>query len=57
MHPRQRFNTLLVSLLLLFCAGGVGPLLGRQVEEATIYQTYGYRQRRAMGDPDAHLGP
>lgn len=43
MHPRQRFNTLLVWLLLLFCAGGAGPLLGRQIEEATIFQTYGYR--------------
>lgn len=43
MRPRQRFNTLLGWLLLLFCVGGVGPLLGRQVEEATIFQTYGYR--------------
>lgn len=43
MHQRQLFNPLLVSLLLLFCAGCVGPLAGKEVEEATIYQCYGYR--------------
>ena len=41
--PRRRFNPLLVALLLLFCAGCVGPLPGKDVEEATIYPSYGYR--------------
>lgn len=43
MHPRRVLNPLLVPLLLLIWAGCVGPLPGKEVEEATIYQSYGYR--------------
>lgn len=51
MHPRRRFNPLLVALLLLFCAGCAGPLPGKVVEEATIYPTYGYRRGEQWAIP------
>jgi hypothetical protein len=43
MHPRRLPNPLLVSLLLLVCAGCIGPLPGKEVEQATVYPSYGYR--------------
>jgi len=42
-YPGIFFKRLLVSLLLLACAGCVGPLPGREIEQATVYPSYGYR--------------
>jgi hypothetical protein len=42
-HPRRRSISLLLALLLLVCAAGVGSLAGKEVEQATIYPSYGYR--------------
>lgn len=43
MHRSRLSKPLLVSLLLLVCAGCIGPLPGKEVEEVTLYPTYGYR--------------
>ena len=36
-------ESILVSLLVLVCAGCIGPLPGQQIEQATVYPSYGYR--------------
>jgi len=43
MRPRRLPNPLRVSFFLLVCACWVGPLAGNEVEQATVYPSYGYR--------------